>query len=413
MPDRVILHSDLNHFYAAVECLYRPEIRNKPMAVCGDPVNRHGIVLAKNPIAKSFGIITGETIWQARQKCPGMVVIEPDYYKYMLFSRRARDIYNRYTDLVESFGLDECWLDISDCPKNEGPAVADEIRWKIRNELGITASIGVSYNKIFAKLGSDMKKPDATTVITRENYQSLVRPLPASDLLYIGPSTAHKLKRIGVHTIGQVVDMGPDLLHQIFGVVGYMLYTFASGMDCSPVASGGREVPIKSVGNSITGAHDLHTPDDIKAVAIMLTESVASRLRDAGFAARTVQVSLRDYHLYNFERQMPLPRPTQLASEISRYAIRLILDNFVPGQWIRSLGVRACNLVSTSDLRQQSFLPDDLKARRLLELEKTIDQLRSRFGGLSVRRGISLVDRPLTEHDIKGENIIHPTSYLP
>lgn len=412
LPDRVILHADLNYFYAAVECLYRPEIRNKPVAVCGDPVNRHGIVLTKNPIAKSFGIITGEAIWQARQKCPDLVVIEPDYVRYMQFSQKARDIYNQYTDRVESFGLDECWLDLADCPQSDGKAAADEIRWRLHNEIGLTASVGVSFNKIFAKLGSDMKKPNATTVISRENYQELVFPLPASDLLYIGPATARKLKRIGVRTIGQVVGLGPDLLRQIFGVVGYLLYSFAAGFDSSPVSSGSREIPIKSVGNSITGAHDLHTAEDIRAVAIMLTESVASRLRDAGFAARTVQVSLRDYQLYNFERQIPLLRPTQLASEISRQAIQLIMANFVPGQWIRSLGVRACDLIRTADLRQQSFLPDDLKAQRQLELEKTIDILRNRYGGLCVRRGIALLDRPLSDHHIKGENIIHPTSYL-
>jgi DNA polymerase-4 len=324
----------------------------------------------------------------------------------------AREIYNRYTDRVEPFGLDECWLDITDCPKNDGPAVANEIRRALENEIGLTASVGVSFNKIFAKLGSDMKKPNATTVITRESFPTQVYPLPASDLLYIGPSTTRKLQRIGVRTIGQVADMGPELLRKVFGVVGYMLYAFAAGLDTSPVASGNREIPIKSVGNSITGAHDLHTSDDIRAVAIMLTESVASRLRDAGFAARTIQVSLRDYQLFNFERQAPLPHPTQLASEISRYAIRLIMTNFVHGQWIRSLGVRACDLISTAELRQQSFLPDEIKAQRQLELERSIDVLRSRYGGLCVRRGIALLDRPLSDHHIKGENIIHPTAYL-
>ena len=412
MPDRVILHSDLNYFYAAVECLYRPEIRSKPVAVCGDPVNRHGIVLTKNPVAKSFGIVTGETIWQARQKCPNLIVIEPDYVLYIKYSRMVRELYNQYTDRVEPFGLDECWLDITDCPKHDGPAVADELRRRMRSEIGLTVSVGVSFNKIFAKLGSDMKKPDATTVITRDNFQALVRPLPASDLLYIGPSTTRKLKRIGVYTIGQVIDMGPDSLRQIFGVIGNMLYCFAAGLDVSPVASGSREIPIKSVGNSITAAHDLHTAEDIRAVAIMLTESVASRLRDAGFAARTVQVSLRDYHLYNFERQAPLPRPTQLASEISRYAIKLIMDNFIQGQWIRSLGVRACNLIGIAELRQQSFLAEEIRVQRLLELERTIDRLRNRYGGLIVRRGIALLDRPLSDHHIKGENIIHPISYL-
>lgn len=412
MSDRVVLHVDQNAFYASVEMLRRPSLKTVPCAVAGDPVNRHGIVLAKNQLAKTAGIKTGETVWQAKQKCPGLVLIPPDYKSYLYYSRVAREIYREYTDRVEAFGIDECWLDLTGCPDRDGPAVAEALRRRMKAELGLTVSVGVSWNKIYAKLGSDLKKPDATTVISRASYREQVYPLPAGNLLYVGRATERKLGRFGIRTIGQMVDAGPDFLQAQFGIVGLSLFAFAGGLDQTPVALSGREVPIKSVGNSLTTRRDLYTEQDIKAVTYMLTESVAGRLRDAGMAARTVQVSLRDYALYNFERQAPLPRPTLLCSEIAPEAFKLIMAHFQPGQWIRSLGVRACNLIPQSRLNQESFLPDDRRRQAVFRLEDTIDSLRGRYGGLSVRRGISLVDRSLTEHDIKSENVIHPVGFF-
>ena len=412
MSDRVVLHVDQNAFYASVEMLRRPSLKTVPCAVAGDPVNRHGIVLAKNQLAKTAGIKTGETVWQAKQKCPGLVLIPPDYKSYLYYSRVAREIYREYTDRVEAFGIDECWLDLTGCPDRDGPAVAEALRRRMKAELGLTVSVGVSWNKIYAKLGSDLKKPDATTVISRASYREQVYPLPAGNLLYVGRATERKLGRFGIRTIGQMVDAGPDFLQAQFGIVGLSLFAFAGGLDQTPVALSGREVPIKSVGNSLTTRRDLYTEQDIKAVTYMLTESVAGRLRDAGMAARTVQVSLRDYALYNFERQAPLPRPTLLCSEIAPEAFKLIMAHFQPGQWIRSLGVRACNLIPQSRLNQESFLPDDRRRQAVFRLEDTIDSLRGRYGGLSVRRAISLVDRSLTEHDIKSENVIHPVGFF-
>ena len=412
MSDRVVLHVDQNAFYASVEMLRRPSLKTVPCAVAGDPVNRHGIVLAKNQLAKTAGIKTGETVWQAKQKCPDLVLIPPDYKSYLYYSRVAREIYREYTDRVEAFGIDECWLDLTGCPDRDGPAVAEALRRRMKAELGLTVSVGVSWNKIYAKLGSDLKKPDATTVISRASYREQVYPLPAGNLLYVGRATERKLGRFGIRTIGQMVDAGPDFLQAQFGIVGLSLFAFAGGLDQTPVALSGREVPIKSVGNSLTTRRDLYTEQDIKAVTYMLTESVAGRLRDAGMAARTVQVSLRDYALYNFERQAPLPRPTLLCSEIAPEAFKLIMAHFQPGQWIRSLGVRACNLIPQSKLNQESFLPDDRRRQAVFRLEDTIDSLRGRYGGLSVRRGISLVDRSLTEHDIKSENVIHPVGFF-
>lgn len=409
--DRQVLHIDMNSYYASVECMYNPALRQGPMAVCGDPVNRNGIVLAKNEAAKKDGVKTGEAIWEAKQKCPKLVIVPPHYSRYIRFSRLARKMYAEYSDRVEPFGLDENWIELTYCDRNDGTDVAEELRTRVKEEFGLTASIGVSFNKIFAKLGSDMKKPDAITVIRRDNYKEKVWPLPVSDLLGVGPATTRKLGKIGIRTIGGLATLDPELLRKLFGVVGLMLHAFANGNDTSPVAIEGRELPIKSIGNSITAAHDLHHATEIRAVAQMLAESVAARLREAGYLARTLSVSLRDYQLYNFERQKPLPKPTQLASEITKEASALILENFREGQWIRSLGVRASNLIPTAEMRQLTFLTDELERESMLTLEETVDELRARYGGLIVRSGLSLFDRTLTEHSIKAENVIHPIAY--
>jgi len=231
--ERVILHSDLNGFYASVECLYNPAIRTKPVVVCGNVENRHGIILAKNELAKKFKIRTGEAIWQAKQKCPELVTVPPNFDRYMHFSRAAREIYNRYTDKVEAFGLDECWLDVSGSTKlfGCGEKLAKEIRTVIRDELGLTVSIGVSWNKIFAKLGSDIKKPDAQTVISKENYKKLAWELPASDLLYVGRSTAKKLANYCILTIGDIATTSPEIIKSMLGKWGETLWVFANGKD--------------------------------------------------------------------------------------------------------------------------------------------------------------------------------------
>ncbi|NLZ67331.1 MAG: DNA polymerase IV [Clostridiaceae bacterium] len=408
MNDRVILHVDQNCFYASVEMLRRPELKKVPCAVAGDPANRHGIILAKNQLAKITGVKTGEAIWTAKEKCHDLVLVPPDYAYYLHYSRLASELYREYTDRVESFGIDECWLDLTGCRNDDGFAVAEKIRARVRHELGLTCSIGVSWNKVYAKLGSDLLKPDGTTHITRANAKSIVYPLPANALLYVGPATIRKLHRIGVKTIGELIALGPDYLQKRFGVVGLKLYHFAAGLDTTSVRMSGRESPVKSIGNSITTRHDLCTDEDIRAVIYMLSESVASRLRSANMAARTVQVSLRDDRFNHIERQAPLLHPTQLCTELAPQAFALIMANRSSGQRIRSLGVRAYKLIPVTRLRQQSYLLSEKKRDRLFDLEVTVDDLRKRYGGLSVRRGISMVDRTLTEHDIRSENVIHP-----
>jgi len=407
------LHCDLNGFYASVECFCNPDIRDKPVIVGGDVELRHGIVLAKNEIAKKYGIVTGEAVWQAKNKCPGLISVPPDFEKYLKFSRLAREIYNRYTDLVEPFGIDECWLDVTGSTGlfGDGTAIANEIRDTIRREMGITASAGVSFNKIFAKLGSDMKKPDATTVITRDNYQDKVWRLPASDLLYVGGATTKKLARMGVNTIGELARTDLKLLTNHLGVWGAVLSRFANGQDNSSVAQKGDEAIIKSVGNSTTLPRDVSTPEEVKKVFYMLAESVASRLREHGLKATTVQIYVRDNELFSCERQAGLSYPTFLSGEIAEKAVEIFAKKYVLRKPLRSLGVRGCNLVPKDHTVQLDFFTDFNRREKMEHLEYEIDNIRRRFGYHVIQRGIIFEDHKLTGINPK-DHTIHPLNYF-
>ena len=414
MPQRVILHSDMNNFYASVECVYNPAIRSKPVAVCGDPTARHGIVLAKNYHAKKFGVITGQAIWQARQICPELVVVTPDYPKYLKFARQVREIYADYTDQIEPFGLDEAWLDVtaSAALYGDGKKIADEIRHRVTAELGLTGSVGVADNKIFAKLGSDMHKPDATTVITRQNFRETVWRLPVEELLYVGRSTRHRLYQYNIMTIGDLATCDQSLLHATMGKWGDTLWTFANGLDSSPVMALGEESVIKSIGNSTTTPRDLVDELDVKLTMCVLAESVAARLREHGLKCRTVQIHVRDNALNTFERQGKLSRPSQLSTEITSLAMSLFRDNYKWDRPIRSLGVRGADLVDARGNRQLTFFQDDVQEDRRIKLESTVDRLRERFGHFSIQKAVMLTDRRLTGLNPKEDHVIHPLSYF-
>lgn len=414
MEDRVILHSDLNNFYASVECFYRPGIRNKPIAVCGDPSLRHGIVLAKNYLAKATGIKTGETIWQAKQKCAELIVLPPNYPLYLRYSRLARRIYNSYTDQVEPFGLDEAWLDVSDSCNlfGDGTQIANEIRERIKFELGVTASIGVSYNKIFAKLGSDLKKPDATTVITEDNFKQVVWPLPASDLLYVGRATKRKLAHCGIESIGDIASTNRQKLRSSLGKWGEVLWSFANGNDNSPVSRLDEGSLIKSVGNSITTPRDLETDEDVQMIFYVLSESVSERMREHGFKCRTAQINIRDNALFSFGVQGKFLRPTNLSSDLARKAMDLFRANYSWSNPIRSIGVRGCDLVAADTEEQLSLFEDEERRIKQERLEATIDILRSRFGHFSIQRAFLLTDTNLSTINPKEENIIHPVPFF-
>lgn len=384
------------------------------MAVGGDVEARHGIILAKNQHAKKYNIKTGEAIWQAKQKCPELIVLPPNFELYLRFSRMAREIYSDYTDQIESFGLDEVWADVTGTTKLSagGEALANEIRERIKYELGITVSIGVSYNKVFAKLGSDYKKPDAVTVFTRENYRERIWPLPASDLLYVGPATTKKLRSYGIHTIGQLAQTPPDILRRWFGKWGLVLSCFASGNDTSPVARTGDEAVIKSIGNSTTTPRDLTCDGDASIVFWMLAESVAERMREGGFLCRTVQITLRDNELHSFERQTKLQTPTCLASELHASAMRLLRANYNWSKPLRSIGLRGTDLMPASIPIQLSMFEDAEKRDRCERLERTVDDIRRRFGHYAIGRAAIIMDSTLTNINPKDDHTIHPVGFF-
>ena len=412
MNKRIILHSDLNNFYASVECLYHPEYRGKPLAVLGDPEARHGIVLAKNYEAKSRDVRTGDPKWMAEQKCPGIVFVPPHYDLYMKHSRLVRQIYSEYTDQVEPYGLDECWLDVTGSTRlfGSGEEIADKIRKRVKSDLGVSVSVGVSFNKIFAKLGSDLKKPDATTVIECDRFKEVVWPLPVKELLYVGRATHNKLKRRGIFTIGDLANANPESLKFWLGKMGIVLWQFANGLDTSPVSNIGAKSLIKTVGNSTTAPRDLISDEDIRITLTVLCESVSARLREYGFICRTVQLGIRDNELEWIERQGKLEIPNRTAKSIFELSFALYKKH-ANGRPVRSLSVRACDLEPV-DFMQLSLLPEARRLEKQEELESVVDGLRSRFGHFSVQRGIMLTDRKLSDLDPKGEHIIHPMSYF-
>ena len=410
--ERVILHSDLNNFYASVEQRDNPELKGKPLAVCGDPEQRHGIVLAKSQEAKIYGVKTGDAIWEAKQKCRELLVVPPHYDRYLETSAAAREIYVSYTDQVEPFGLDECWLDVGGSMSlfGDGPTIADGIRARIREELGLTVSVGVSFNKVFAKLGSDYKKPDATTVITRDNYRDLVWALPVSDLLYVGPATTAKLKRYGITTIGGLAGMDAQALYRLFGKVGVMLHRFANGQDSAGVAAYHTMPLVKTVGNSTTAPRDLITDDDVKITLYALCDSVAARLREQGALCTTVQLSVRDNALMWYGCQRKLSMPLCNSTGIFEAAFALYLDHRPPRP-VRSLSVRASGLTPVGDGVQLSLFGEERRSLKHTDLERAMDKVRAKYGYASIRRGIMLTD-PALDLDARGEHIIHPIGFL-
>ena len=411
--DRVILHCDANSFYASVECLYHPELRDRPVAVSGDAQARHGIILTKNQLAKRFGVKTGEAIWQAKQKCPELVCLPPDFSLYVRFSQKMRRIYEQYSPRVESFGLDEAWIDLSNPGVSfaDGVRTAGELRARIREKLGITVSVGVSFNKIFAKLGSDMKKPDATTAIPRERFREIVWPLPVGELLFVGPSTRRRLARLNVTTIGDLARCDPALLQRHLGKNGLLLCAYANGEDVSPVMPADERMAIKSIGNSTTPPHDLTCEDDARCIFTLLAESVAARLRAEGLRARCVSISARTTDLVTGSCQCMLARPTSLTGEIAQAALRLFDRRFSGHFPYRSVGLNCSHLTPDDMPVQLDFTGDEERRMHMEQLERSIDDLRRRFGHQVVQRGIVLRDAECARINPVEDHTIHPVPF--
>lgn len=380
--ERVILHSDINNCYASIECRYRPDLAGLPVAVGGDEAARHGIVLAKNEQAKACGVTTGEPLWQARQKCPGLLVLPPHFDRYVRFSRMVRAIYADYTDRVEPFGLDEAWLDVSGSVGllGSGRQMAEQIRQRVKRELGITVSVGVCDNKIFAKLASDLKKPDAVTQLCKEQYPQQVFPLPTGALFGVGRATAGRLARYGITTIGSLAGAQPAMLHRLLGKPGLLLHRWANGWDDAPVLRA-QESPLpKSVGNGVTTPRDLVGEEEVRAVLWMLAQSVATRMREKGLAAGLVQVSVKDSDFHSSSHQASLVRQTDLAGDLCREAMALLCRHYDLRRPIRSVTLQAACLAAAVPGEQTSLFESEEHRARRAALERTVDQLRSRYG---------------------------------
>lgn len=391
--DRVILHCDCNSFFASVELLAHPELREVPVAVGHDDNSRHGIILAKNEAAKKFGIVTAETVWQARRKCPALILLPPHHDRYREYSKKLNEIYGRYTDLVEPFGIDESWLDVTGSLHlfaQSGAELADVIRATVKKELGLTISVGVSYNKIYAKLGSDYKKPDATTVITRENCREIVYPLRATAMIFVGRAAEQQLRSMGICTLGELASADEARLTQVFGKMGQQLRRYAAGEDESPVAPQHEPEQVKSIGNGITFKRDLVTPADLRTGTGYLADEVAARLRAKGLKCTAVQVMIKDTALKSISRQKALPRETDLASEITEAAVQLVRANWPAGKPIRALTVTAERLVTgpvpcqMGLFAEQETAPPDPRREKL---ERTMDALRQKYGQTAVAAG--------------------------
>ena len=402
---RIIFHIDQNCYFASVEMISRPELKDVPMAVAGDAKVRHGIILAKNEPAKKYGIKTAEAIWQAQAKCPDLVLVDAHHEKYEFYSKKLREMYSEYTDKVEPFGLDECWLDMTGIVSDydEAEEVALEIRNRVKEEFKLTCSVGISFNKVFAKLGSDYKKPDATTVFTDRNWQEKIWPLPVSDLLFVGKHTADKLAKINVKTIGDLAKTDVEFINRYLGKNGVGLWEYANGLDDSPVAESGYKRIPKSVGNSTTTAEDMTSDRQIERTLHMLSESVASRLRRHGLKGTVVQITVRDRDLGIYEKQGILYRATDDAKDIYQAARDLFKNSYDWNKGVRSIGVRCTKLVRSDSGEQLSLFAEAQKSERDERLNKAIDDINRRYGTGVIR---SAAEAESASKENKADNIV-------
>ena len=384
--ERVILHSDINNCYASIECLYDEALRGKAVAVAGSVEARHGIVLAKSEPAKRCGVKTGDTVWQAQRKCRDLIIVPPHFDRYVKYSELVRDIYRRYTDEIEPFGLDEAWLDVTGSQGlfGDGVQIAHDIRTRITKELGLTVSVGVSFNKVFAKLGSDMKKPDAVTAITRQDFREKIWNLPAADMLGCGRATVQKLNKYGIHTIGQIAACDVRFLRNVFGKGGEVLWRYANGLDVSRVCPDGFVPVSKSIGHGATCVRDLQTPREVWLVMLSLSQEIGRRLFSERLAATAVQISIKNNALFVRQYQHPLPLPTQSAFEIAEAAFSLFQSVYRWELPVRAVTVRAISLTDAAAPVQTDLFSDFARHEQQEKLDAAVRNIRTRYGKNSI-----------------------------
>ncbi len=389
---RNILHCDMNNFYASVECMLSPELKQYPVAVCGSVEERHGIVLAKNYKAKAFKVATGDAVWQAKQKCPDLVVVPPHYEEYLKYSKLAKAIYCDYTNQVEPYGMDKCWLDISGTKKLFGNTVdvANEIRERIKFELGLTISVGVSFNKIFAKLGSDYKKPDAVTVFEKETFREKIWGLPASDLLGVGRATTRVLNNYCIRTIGDLANSDYDFIKRILGKNGVSLWLYANGRDNSTVKDIKFVSPVKSIGHGITTVVDLSNEEEVWRVFLELTQGNGHKLRVHQKVAKAVAIYVRDNTLFSKQWQTQMQMVTQLPLVLAQYAFQLFKKRYDWRNPIRSVTIQAINLFPQDMPQQIDLFCDYERAEKQEKLDGCVEKLCQRFGKRCIRNAVLL-----------------------
>lgn len=414
MKERVVLHCDINHCYAQIEEMMNPELRNVAMAVGGHEENRHGIILAKNDIAKKYHLRTGESLREAYQKCPHLLIVHPHYDEYLYYTEKVKDIYREYSDRVESFGLDEAWIDCTESVKlyGSGKEIAQIIQKRVLEEIGLTVSIGVSFNKVFAKLGSDIIKPCGLVEITHQNFKQKVWPLPVGDLLYVGRATKVKLELFGIKTIGDLAQFNLDTLRRNLGKVGEIVYWFANGYDNSEVALVGSHDEVKSIGNGITTPKDIQNLKEAKIVFYVLCESVATRAREAGLEGKCIRIQLRNKNLKSFVRQKKIDIATNLSDEMMQVVMELLTRNYDFSVPLRSVSVTLSRLCHETREVQMSLFDDEINRLKKKELENTIHKIRTHYGFHTIKRCSMLLDRDLSDFDPKDEHIIHPVGFF-
>lgn len=402
MKQRYILHCDIDYCFAQIEIMKNPSLADVPMCVGGDESKRHGIVLARNPIAKAKGVKTAETLNEARRKCPGLVIVPPSFDDYLTISNQVKDIYREYTDKVESFGIDEAWVDISDSLLLFGKPgdIATEIRKRIKKEIGLTVSIGMSFNKIFAKLGSDLNKPDGLTILMESHVKSMIWPLPVQDLLYVGPSTQKSLNKMGIRTIGDLACADENQLHTHIGKMGSLLKSFANGDDTSEVNP--HTDPAKSVGNGMTTPQDLVSIEEVRRVLFVLAESVSSRCRNIEKKGSVLRICIRNNQLETLSRQKKLNQPTNTVDQIVNESLFLIERYWDQKQPLRSITITLSDLVSTTQPIQLSLFDEPVSA-----IDETLDIIRDRFGHHAIKRANVLLQKNLEKRNPKA----HITSF--
>lgn len=384
-----ILHCDANNFYASVEMMLNPELKGKAIAVCGNPEKRHGIVLAKSELAKKAGVATGEPIWQARQKCPDIIFVPPHFDQYVAISNKLFAMYSEYTDMVEPFGIDECWLDCTQSTNlfGSGEQIAEILRKRVKEELGITISVGVSFTKIFAKIGSDYKKPDAVTVIDEQNFKQIVWGLPVSDLLMVGRRTAKLFKQLSINTIGDLAKYDVNTLQQYIGINAKKLHAYANGIEIDEIRLADQKHVPESIGNSTTTPFDITNLSEAQAVITSLSEMVAVRLRKHMLTANGVGVSVRYCSLDGKNKTQLLSYKTYNAQDIADEAMTILqsLHNFKKDPPIRQLGVYTYKL-SKCEIRQKTIF--DTSHNKRDNLDKSIDEIRKKYGQTALKTGI-------------------------